>query len=137
MEAGTTVLLVLHELGPLEPLIDRAVALAAGTLVPNHFKEVADRRVAHVEKTLAAVHDRLKKEIDFWTDRWMKLSEDAKTGKDVRLNLDNAQRTVIAQGINPGAGWGDAFNGEHWPNGTSNDGNIVNGNVPVGTCLIN
>ncbi|MDB5306884.1 MAG: rapA 3 [Gemmataceae bacterium] len=68
----------------------KAVALAAATLVPDHFQEVADRRVAHVEKTLAAVHDRLKKEIDFWTDRWMKLTEDARTGKDVRLNLDNA-----------------------------------------------
>jgi hypothetical protein len=72
----------------------RAVALAAETLVPEHFREVADRRVAHVEKTLAAVHDRLRKEIAFWTDRWMKLSEDARARKDVRLNLDNAQRTV-------------------------------------------
>ncbi|OIK24752.1 metal ABC transporter ATP-binding protein [Streptomyces malaysiense] len=50
VEAGTTVLLVLHELGPLEPLIDRAVVLrdgcvvhdgpppraAAGTLRPGH-----------------------------------------------------------------------------------------------------
>jgi hypothetical protein len=75
-------------------LEQKAVALAAETLVPGHFKGVAERRVAHVEKTLAAVHDRLKKEIDFWTDRWMKLSEDARAGKDVRLNLDNAQRTV-------------------------------------------
>lgn len=30
VEAGTTVLLVLHELGPLEPLIDRAVVLRDG-----------------------------------------------------------------------------------------------------------
>lgn len=75
-------------------LENRAGALAAAALVPDHFEEVAERRVAHVEKTLAAVHDRLKKEIDFWTDRWMKLGEDARTGKDVRLNLDNAQRTV-------------------------------------------
>ena len=52
------------------------------------------RRVAHVEKTLAAVHDRLTKEIDFWSDRWMKLKEDGEAGKDVRLNLDNARRTV-------------------------------------------
>jgi prepilin-type processing-associated H-X9-DG protein len=49
----------------------------------------------------------------------------------------NAQRQVVASGINPGAGWGDGFNGEHWPNGTSFDGNPVNGSVPVGTCLIN
>ena len=35
----------------------QAVALAAATLVPEHFREVAGRRIAHVEKTLAAVHD--------------------------------------------------------------------------------
>ena len=54
-----------------------------------------------------------------------------------RPDVYNARRQVIATGVNPGAGWGDAFNGEHWPNGTSADGNIVNGNIPVGTCLIN
>lgn len=72
----------------------RAVALAAGTLVPEHYNEVAHRRIAHVEKTLAAVHERLSKEIAFWQDRWLKLKEDGEAGKDVRLNLENARRTV-------------------------------------------
>ena len=72
----------------------RALALAASTLVPDHYKEVADRRIAHVDKTLHAVNERLTKEIDFWTDRWMKLSEDKEAGKDVRLNLENARRTI-------------------------------------------
>ncbi len=54
-----------------------------------------------------------------------------------RPDVYNAQRTIIATGINPGAGWGDGFNGEHWPNGTSVDGNIVGANIPVGPCLIN
>jgi superfamily II DNA or RNA helicase len=72
----------------------RALALAATTLVPEHFQEVAARRIAHVDKTLAAVHERLTKEIDFWSDRWLKLKEDQDAGKDVRLNLENARRTV-------------------------------------------
>jgi len=72
----------------------RALALAAATLVPEHFQEVAHRRIAHVDKTLAAVHDRLTKEIAFWSDRWLKLKEDQEAGKDVRLNLENARRTV-------------------------------------------
>jgi hypothetical protein len=72
----------------------RALALAATTLVPEHFQEVAARRIAHVDKTLAAVHERLTKEIDFWSDRWLKLKEDQEAGKDVRLNLENARRTV-------------------------------------------
>ena len=71
-----------------------ALALAAATLVPEHFNEVAGRRIAHVEKTLAAVHDRLTREIGFWSDRWMKLKEDQEAGKDVRLNLENARRTL-------------------------------------------
>jgi len=54
-----------------------------------------------------------------------------------RPDVYNARRQIIATGVNPGAGWGDGFNGEHWPNGTSADGNPVNGSVPVGTCLIN
>ena len=72
----------------------RAVGLAASTLVPEHFKEVAERRIAHVDKTLNAVHERLSSEIGFWTDRWMKLKEDQDAGKDVRLNLENARRAV-------------------------------------------
>jgi hypothetical protein len=62
--------------------------------VPEHFQEVAERRIAHVDKTLAAVHERLTKEIGFWSDRWLKLKEDQEAGKDVRLNLENARRTV-------------------------------------------
>jgi prepilin-type N-terminal cleavage/methylation domain-containing protein/prepilin-type processing-associated H-X9-DG protein len=54
-----------------------------------------------------------------------------------RPDVYNARRQVIATGVNPGAGWGDAFNGEHWPNGTSFDGNLVNGSIPTGPCLMN
>lgn len=72
----------------------RALALAATTLVPEHFSEIASRRIAHVEKTLAAVHERLTREIAYWSDRWMKLREDQEAGKDVRLNLDNIQRSI-------------------------------------------
>ena len=47
-----------------------------------------------MDKTLAAVHERLTKEIAFWSDRWIKLKDDQEAGKDVRLNLENARRTV-------------------------------------------
>jgi superfamily II DNA or RNA helicase len=73
---------------------NRAVALAAATLVPEHYSEVASRRIVHVDRTLAAVHERLTKEIGFWQDRWMKLNEDKGAGKDVRLNLENVRRTL-------------------------------------------
>ena len=72
-------------------LENRALALAAQTLVPEHFSEIAGRRIAHVDKTLAAVHERLTKEIDYWSDRFIKLTDDKAAGKDVRLNLENVQ----------------------------------------------
>ncbi|MCX7164775.1 MAG: helicase-related protein [Rhodocyclales bacterium] len=75
-------------------LEQRALALAASTLVPEHFSEVAGRRIAHVDKTLAAVHERLTKEIDYWSDRFIKLTDDKAAGKDVRLNLENVRRTL-------------------------------------------
>jgi len=75
-------------------LEQRAVALATSKLVPEHFAEVRDRRTDHIEKTLSAVHERLTKEIDFWSDREIKLLDDRAAGKDVRLNLDNVSRTL-------------------------------------------
>ncbi len=73
----------------------RAIALAASTLVPEHFREVSERRVAHVDQTLSAVHERLNKEIAFWSDRWLRLKDDLEAGKDVRMSVENARRTVM------------------------------------------
>src|SRR4029077_15963845 len=36
----------------------------------------------------------LTKEIAYWSDRWIRLKDDQDAGKDVRLNLDNIQRTI-------------------------------------------
>lgn len=76
-------------------LEQKALTLATSTLVPEHFQEVAARRIRHVDKTLAAVNERLQKEVDFQTNRWMKLRDDQKAGKEVGPNVDNARRTII------------------------------------------
>ena len=70
---------------------------AASTLVPEHFNEIAGRRIAHVDKTLAAVHERLTKEIDFWSDRFIKLSDDKAAGMEVRLYLENVRHMLTCQ----------------------------------------
>ncbi|WP_425618993.1 helicase-related protein [Anatilimnocola sp. NA78] len=72
----------------------KAIALAAGSLVPEHFAEVAGRRIEHVDKTLAAVHERLTKEIAFWTDREIKFKDDLAAGRDMRLKIDNVKKTL-------------------------------------------
>ena len=72
----------------------RAIALASTTLAPAHYREIAERRIEHIDKTLVAVNERLTKEIAFWTDRWTRLKEDLDAGKDVRLNVQMADRTI-------------------------------------------
>lgn len=72
----------------------RAVAYAASTLVPEHYQEVAQRRLEHVDRTLHAVNERLRTEIDYWTEREIALREDARNGKDVQLPLSHAERLV-------------------------------------------
>lgn len=76
---------------PLEPL---ALQLASEKLVPEHFAEVKTRRELQADKTLAAVHERLIKEINYWQDRYLKLSDDVKSGKQPRMQPENARRRV-------------------------------------------
>lgn len=71
-----------------------ALAHVAVHLVPEHFAEVRTRRETSVDKTLAAVHERLVKEINYWSDRYIKLQDDLAAGKDVRLTLENVRRTL-------------------------------------------
>jgi hypothetical protein len=71
-----------------------ALVHASQYIVPEHFTEVKERRERQVDKILTAVHERLVKEINYWSDRYIKLQEDGAAGKDVRLNLDNVRRTI-------------------------------------------
>jgi superfamily II DNA or RNA helicase len=71
-----------------------ALAYASEKLVPEHFEEIRSKREKTVDKTLTAVHERLVKEIDFWSDRYIKLQDDKAAGKDVRLNIENVRRTI-------------------------------------------
>ncbi len=75
-------------------LEQQALAHASTHLVPQHFDEVRTRRETSVDKTLAAVHERLVKEINYWSDRYIKLQDDIAAGKDVRLTLENVRRTI-------------------------------------------
>lgn len=71
-----------------------ALGYASAHIVPDHYREVKDRREREVDKTLAAVHERLVHEINFWSDRYVKLKEDLSAGKDVRLPTENVRRTI-------------------------------------------
>jgi len=71
-----------------------ALAHATEQIVPAHFTEVKERRERTADRTMAAVQARLVKEINFWQDRYLKLQDDQRAGKDVRMNLENVRRTI-------------------------------------------
>lgn len=70
----------------------KAQAYAVEYLVPEHTEEVAGRRQRQADKQLAAVRERLVKEIQYWSDRAIKLDMDVRAGKQPRLQPDNARR---------------------------------------------
>ncbi|MDI9331683.1 MAG: helicase-related protein [Alphaproteobacteria bacterium] len=75
-------------------LEEAALAHSSDKLVPEHFEEVRERRELQIDKNLAAIYERLVKEIDYWSDRHEKLKTDLSAGKDVRLPLENVKRTI-------------------------------------------
>jgi len=70
----------------------RAVEHAVSRLVPTHLDEVRKRREELVEKTKAAVKDRLSKEINYWDHRAQELKAQEQAGRTPRLNSAKAQQ---------------------------------------------
>jgi SNF2 family DNA or RNA helicase len=74
-------------------LEQKAVSHAISTLVPQHLEEVTTRRAAWVEKTRAAVKERLTREISHWDHRAEELKAQEQAGKaNARLNSREARR---------------------------------------------
>ena len=59
----------------------RAQAYAVGDVVPEHLAEVRAARLALIDKTEAAVKDRLTKEISYWDHRAAQLALEEGAGK--------------------------------------------------------
>jgi len=67
---------------------------ASQRLVPEHYAEVKGRRERQADKTMAAVNERLIKEINYWSDRYIKLQDDVNAGKQPRVQPEMARRRV-------------------------------------------
>lgn len=67
---------------------------ASQQLVPEHYAEVKGRRERQADKTMAAVNERLVKEINYWSDRYIKLQDDVNAGKQPRMQPEMARRRV-------------------------------------------
>jgi len=74
-------------------LEQKAAGHAIAEVVPQHLKEVRDRRCAWIEKARAAVKDRLTKEIGYWDHRAEELKAQEQAGRsNARLNSQEARR---------------------------------------------
>jgi SNF2 family DNA or RNA helicase len=74
-------------------LEQKAQSHAIAQVVPEHITEVRGRRLAWIDKTRAAVKDRLTKEITYWDHRAEQLKLQEQAGKaGARLNSQEARR---------------------------------------------
>lgn len=69
-----------------------AVQYTVEHLVPAHFEEVKNRKEEQIQKTMAAVKDRLTKEINYWDHRAEELKAQELAGKTPRLNSGKARQ---------------------------------------------
>lgn len=74
-------------------LEQQAMSHAIANVVPEHLVEVRDPRIELIDKTEAAVKDRLTKEIMYWDHRAEQLKLQEQAGKpNARLNSDEARK---------------------------------------------
>ena len=72
----------------------RALGYAIAELVPQHLEEVRTRRVAEIDKIEREVRARLNREITYWDSRAARLREEERSGKEQRINAQNAESTA-------------------------------------------
>lgn len=70
----------------------RAVDFAIREIVPEHLREVRERRLPQIEKVARAVDARLTDEANYWDGRAWELEEKERQGKKTRLSSINARR---------------------------------------------
>jgi superfamily II DNA or RNA helicase len=75
-----------------EDLEGHVLAYAVGELVPRHLADVRQRREELVAKTMAAVKERLTKEIAYWDHRAEELKAQEAAGRQPRINWQRARQ---------------------------------------------
>jgi len=100
-EPGIEAILARPECGWIgRDLEQKAQTHAVSRIVPEHLTEIRSRRQELVDKTMAAVKDRLTKEINYWDHRAAELKLQEQAGKaNARLNSGEAsKRADLLQG---------------------------------------
>ncbi len=93
-EPNTDEILKLKECSWIGPDIESlAMNYAIQHVVPEHLDDVRTIKIPLIEKTKAAVNDRLTKEFNYWYFRADQLDEDERRGKpNAKLNSNEARR---------------------------------------------
>jgi len=74
-------------------LEQKAQTYAISKVVPEHFEEIRSQKISLIQKTEAAVKDRLTKEINYWDHRAEDLKLQEQAGKaNARLNSNEARK---------------------------------------------
>lgn len=66
-----------------------AIAHASAQLAPEHLESVRERIYQQVDRTLAAVRERLVKEINHWQNRRLRIQEEIVAGRVPKVTLGN------------------------------------------------
>jgi hypothetical protein len=80
-------------------LEEQARIYAITELVPRHFAEVKERRETQIDKTMAAVNERLTREITYWDYRSTQLRQQEAQGK-TNAHLNSQQARQRAEELN-------------------------------------
>ena len=93
-EPGVEAILARPECAWIDREVERrALGHAVAEVVPEHVTEVRSRRIERIDKTEAAVKERLTKEIAFWDHRAQQLQHQEQAGKpNARLNSGEARK---------------------------------------------
>src|SRR6266568_2021753 len=83
---------VLTSLALREQIEQQALTFAITALVPQHLAEVKGHKEELIRKTMAAVKDRLTKEINYWDHRAAQLRRQEEAGKTFSLNSTRARQ---------------------------------------------
>lgn len=73
-------------------LEQRGLAYAVQSLVPEHLARIRSQTEERVEKTKAAVHERLTREIIYWDNRYVQLQQREEAGRTTPMNSSAARR---------------------------------------------
>jgi hypothetical protein len=92
-EEKTLVAPLVARLRSTQDLERRALGYAVANIAPQHMAEVRERREPLIDKTVAAVKERLTKEIIYWNNRAMILQMQEQAGRmNARLNSERARK---------------------------------------------